>query len=190
MAPSLEKVVKSCQDDEERLQNVQQPKLNALNCWRSLGDSPLVLSVDDLIKHLDKATYCKRTRNLDIKSSKSPRILELRCRRVQLQRLPVRMVEGRVFLHGVPLLPIGKMIAQWFGSLLYFILVDQYINSNCEFNPQSEFFSPWHVCKGNCPAGSVFVDGACVKSARGTCGGGQGQSRGLWTCPDCLGDMC
>ena len=82
MAPSLEKVVKSCQDDEERLQNVQQPKLNPLNCWRSLGDSPLVLSVDDLIKHLDKATYCKRTRNLDIKSSKSPRILELRCRRV------------------------------------------------------------------------------------------------------------
>ena len=30
---------------------------------------------------------------------------------------------------------------------------------------QSEFFSPWHVCKGYCRGGTVFEDGACVPKA-------------------------
>ena len=30
---------------------------------------------------------------------------------------------------------------------------------------QSEYFSPWHVCKGYCGGGTVFEDGACVPKA-------------------------
>ena len=30
---------------------------------------------------------------------------------------------------------------------------------------QSDYFSPWHVCKGYCRGGTVFQDGACVPKA-------------------------
>ena len=30
---------------------------------------------------------------------------------------------------------------------------------------QSDYFSPWHVCKGHCRGGTVFQDGACVPKA-------------------------
>ena len=30
---------------------------------------------------------------------------------------------------------------------------------------QSDYFSPWHVCKGYCGGGTVFEDGACVPKA-------------------------